>query len=137
MKRYYIYHIIYKYWKSSSSKKSFFWKNNIFIQWNSKKFRKGIKFIRESLFSFIKKYSFDYISIKNKSSQIDNYYTDHQNYDYSYNYNFNNNTKSTVSENKVLRLVGEFANLQNFLPIEFTNSIIVRVDKPYESYNFW
>ena len=82
----------------------------------------------------LKKYSFDYISMKNNSGQIDNYFANHQNYDYNYNYKKDNNTKSIVSENKVLRLVGEFANLQNSLPIEFTNSIFVRVDKDNMDY---
>ena len=85
----------------------------------------------------LKKYSFDYISMKNNSGKIDNYFANHQNYDYNYNYDYkygNNNNKSPVSENKILRLVGEFANLQNSLPIEFTNSIFVRVDKDNMDY---
>ena len=83
-----------------------------------------------------KKYSFDYISMKNNSGQIDNYFVNHESFNYhSYNYRYNNNNNnSSVSENKVLRLVGEFANLQNSLPIEFTNSIFVRVDKDNMDY---
>ena len=34
-----------------------------------------------------------------------------------------------MNQNKILRLIGEFSNLQNSLPVEFTNSIFVRVDK--------
>jgi ubiquitin-protein ligase/molybdopterin/thiamine biosynthesis adenylyltransferase len=84
----------------------------------------------------LKKYSFDYISMKNNSGQIDNYFVNHESFNYhSYNYRYNNNNNnSSVSENKVLRLVGEFANLQNSLPIEFTNSIFVRVDKDNMDY---
>ena len=34
-----------------------------------------------------------------------------------------------IGQEKILRLIGEFSNLQNSLPVEFTNSIFVRVDK--------
>ena len=83
----------------------------------------------------LKKYSFDYISMKNNSGQIDNFFVKHESFNHSFSYGYkNNNSSSSVSENKVLRLVGEFANLQNSLPIEFTNSIFVRVDKDNMDY---
>ena len=84
----------------------------------------------------LKKYTFDYISMKNKSGQIDNFFVNHQSFNYSHSY-YNKTSKTTnesASENKIIRLVGEFANLQNSLPIEFTNSIFVRVDKDNMDY---
>ena len=83
----------------------------------------------------LKKYVFDYISMKNKSGNIDNFFVTHGsfNHSFSYNYNYNNNNSKTktelTNENKILRLVAEYTNLQNSLPIEFTNSIFVRADK--------
>jgi ubiquitin-protein ligase len=69
--------------------------------------------------------------MKNNNGEIDNFFVKN----HSFNYNsYNNDTKSLTSESKVLRLVGEFANLQNSLPIEFTNSIFVRVDKENMDY---
>ena len=85
----------------------------------------------------LKKYTFDYISMKNNSGQIDNFFVKNQSFNHSFSYNYSNkNTtnKESVSENKILRLVGEFTNLQNSLPIEFTNSIFVRVDKDNMDY---
>jgi ubiquitin-protein ligase len=85
----------------------------------------------------LKKYAFDYVSMTNSSNQIDHYYAKHKGMDFNYNYNYDkekNNKKVYTSEDKVLRLVGEFANLQTSLPIEFTNSIFVRVDKDNMDY---
>ena len=83
----------------------------------------------------LKKYTFDYISMKNSNGGIDNFFVNHQSFNYhSYNSKSFNNNQSVVSEDKVLRLVGEFANLQNSLPVEFTNSIFVRVDKDNMDY---
>ena len=84
----------------------------------------------------LKKYSFDYVSFKKSNGEIDNFFVHNQSFNYhSFRYNNNNNNNnSTVSQNKILRLVGEFANLQNSLPIEFTNSIFVRVDKDNMDY---
>ena len=79
----------------------------------------------------LKKYTFDYISMKNNNGEIDNFFVKNHSFNY---HSYNNDTKSLTSESKVLRLVGEFANLQNSLPIEFTNSIFVRVDKENMDY---
>ena len=88
----------------------------------------------------LKKLTFDYISMKTSSGQTDNYFANNHGFNnssFNYNYNYNNNSnnnKSSTSENKMLRLIGEFTNLQNSLPIEFTNSIFVRVDKDNMDY---
>ena len=98
------------------------------------------KMDKEKAYPFLlKKLAFDYISMKKQSGQIDNYFATHKNtghYDF---FNYNYNTKSTSinqisSEGKILKLVSEFTNLQNSLPIEFTNSIFVRVDKDNMDY---
>ena len=76
----------------------------------------------------LKKLNFDYISLpKFKSKDYDSFY---------YGYNKNNQKKENtntnpevVNQEKILRLIGEYSNLQNSLPVEFTNSIFVRVDK--------
>ena len=89
----------------------------------------------------LKKLAFDYISMRTKTGAIDNYYASHKNSSYSYNYSFDYNYNSSSpsnnkvsSEAKILKLVSEFTNLQNSLPIEFTNSIFVRVDKDNMDY---
>ena len=86
----------------------------------------------------LKKYVFDYISMTNSSKQIDHYFAKNTGFNsMNYNYNYDNKTKNNktyTSEEKILRLLGEFSNLQTSLPIEFTNSIFVRVDKDNMDY---
>ena len=71
----------------------------------------------------LKKLNFDYTSLPE--------YTKKEVY---YNYDFGKKEKEkendeVVGQDKILRLIGEYSNLQNSLPVEFTNSIFVRVDK--------
>ena len=78
----------------------------------------------------LKKLNFDYTSLPEFKNP-------NNNYDYNYNYKFKYNKNKTgekentevVGQDKILRLIGEYSNLQNSLPVEFTNSIFVRVDK--------
>ena len=76
----------------------------------------------------LKKLNFDYISLPESKLA-----KDYHNQNYMYNYNYSNKSTNTntevVSQDKILRLIGEYSNLQNSLPVEFTNSIFVRVDK--------
>ena len=74
----------------------------------------------------LKKLVFDYTNLPKSSNKNDNYYYDSYNY---YNNENKNEDKEVMNQNKILRLIGEFSNLQNSLPVEFTNSIFVRVDK--------
>ena len=74
----------------------------------------------------LKKQNFDYITLPevNKNVISDYYF----NYNYKYKEKDKNNSE-VISQEKILRLIGEYSNLQNSLPVEFTNSIFVRVDK--------
>ena len=77
----------------------------------------------------LKKQTFDYISLPEFKH---NYY---DNYSYTFpSYNTKNNQEKeknseVASQEKILRLIGEYSNLQNSLPVEFTNSIFARADK--------
>ena len=77
----------------------------------------------------LKKQTFDYIALPEFKH---NYY---DNYSYTFpSYNTKNNQEKeknseVASQEKILRLIGEYSNLQNSLPVEFTNSIFARADK--------
>ena len=79
----------------------------------------------------LKKQNFDYITLPEVEKNV---ITDYNFFNPSYNYIDKNkekdkNTSEVISQEKILRLIGEYSNLQNSLPVEFTNSIFVRVDK--------
>ena len=76
----------------------------------------------------LKKQAFDYISLSDFKFKKD--------YDYIpiFPKKYNNqkdseNNSDVASQEKILRLIGEYSNLQNSLPVEFTNSIFARADK--------
>ena len=74
----------------------------------------------------LKKLTFDYTSLPDYQKKEAVYYN------YSYNKNQKEKDKDNdevVGQEKILRLISEYSNLQNSLPVEFTNSIFVRVDK--------
>ena len=81
----------------------------------------------------LKKLTFDYITLpefKNKTD--DNYFSSifpKYNTKSDKNEKDKENNPEVANQEKILRLIGEYSNLQNSLPVEFTNSIFVRVDK--------
>ena len=78
----------------------------------------------------LKKQAFDYISLSGFNFKSGDPYG----YMPIFGTKKNNKTEESsnpevASQEKILRLIGEYSNLQNSLPIEFTNSIFARADK--------